>query len=109
MDKEFDLPEMNADDELDEETEAEEDELIELVDEDGNADTFELLASFDLNGSHYLAVSSPIEEEDTESVEVFILKTEQDEDGNDIYTTPDEKETDAAFAHFMTLVDAEEE
>ena len=89
--------------------EAVEDDLgtIELVDENGETQVFELLAAFDLNGSHYLAVADPIEEEDPESVEVFILKTETDEDGNDTYVTVEDEESDLAFNHFLSLVDAE--
>ena len=38
--------------------------LIELVDEDGNSETFELLASFDMDGKQYLAVADTEEEEE---------------------------------------------
>ncbi len=87
----------------------ENEDLIELVDEEGETQVFELLAAFDLNDQHYLAVADPIEEEDPESVEVFILKTEKDADGNDTYVTVEDQEADDAFDHFLTLVDAEEE
>ena len=98
----------NHDEELNEET-AEEDDLgtIELVDENGDSQVFELLATFDLNGCHYLAVADPIEEDDPESVEVVILKTETDEEGNDTYVTVEDEESDMAFNHFLSLVDAE--
>ena len=99
-----DLENMNGNPEEDEEM-----ELIELIDEDGETQTFELLAAFDLNDAHYLAVSEPIEDEDVESVEVFILKTVTDEEGNDSYVTVEEDESDVAFQHFLTLVEAEEE
>ena len=87
----------------------EEDDIIELVDEEGETQLFELLGTFDLNGNHYLAVADPTEEEDPESMEVFILKTIPDEDGNDTYVTPDEAEADEAFNYFLTLVEAEGE
>ena len=85
--------------------------LIELVDEDGNSETFELLASFDMDGKPYLAVAdTEEEEEDPESVEVLFLRIEEDEDGNDVYVpVDDDAEADAAFASFMELVDAEED
>ena len=96
------IPEDAADEEL-------ENDLIELVDENGESQTFELMGSFELNGAQYLAVSEPIEEEDPDSVEIFILKTVPDEDGNDTYLSVDDEEADEAFNYFLTLVDAEEE
>ena len=96
----------NLDEELDDNLE---DDLIELVDEDGETTTFELLGTFDLNEVHYLAVSEPIGEEDPESVEVLILKTVQDEDGNDTYVPAEDEESEAAFNYFLSIVDAEAE
>jgi uncharacterized protein YrzB (UPF0473 family) len=100
MENEFE----NMDDGLDEE----EMETIELVDENGDTQVFELLAAFDLDDCHYLAVSDPIEEENPESVEVFILKTETDEDGNDLYVSLDDEESDRAYEYFLSLVEAED-
>ena len=85
------------------------DDLIELVDEEGETQVFELLGSFELEGNNYLAVADPEEEEDAESVEVFILKILTDEEGNDTYISVDDEESDKAFNYFLTLVDAEEE
>ena len=87
-----------------------EDGLIELIDEEGESQKFELLGAFDMDGEHFLAVSEPTDEEDEdiESMEVFILKTIEDEDGNDIYVTPDDDEADAAFEFFLNMVDAAE-
>ena len=44
------------------------DDLIELVDEEGETQVFELLGSFELEGNNYLAVADPEEEEDAEAV-----------------------------------------
>ncbi len=85
------------------------DDIIELVDEEGETQVFELLGSFELEGNNYLAVADPEEEEDAESVEVFILKILTDEEGNDTYISVDDEESDKAFNYFLTLVDAEEE
>ena len=91
-------------------TPEEDDDLIELVDENGETTLFELLASFDFEGAHYLAVSEPIGEEEPESLEVTMLKTVQDEEGNDTYVTiDDEDESEAAFNYFLTLVEADAE
>ncbi len=94
-------------DRKDEIPEEENDDLIEMVDETGESQTFELLAAFDLDGAHYLAVSDPIEEEDPESVEVFILKTQQDGEGNDIYVSVEDEEADKAYEYFLTLVEGD--
>ena len=84
-----------------------ESDLIELVDEEGETQVFEVLGTFDMDGAHYLALAEPTEEEDAESTEVFILRTEQDEQGNDTYVSLEEDEMDKAFDYFLSLVDAE--
>lgn len=89
----------------------EKDELIELIDEEGESTLFEHLGTFEFKGETYLAVTPATEEEeeddDEEDMEVFILKIETDENGEDIYTVPDDEIADQAFAHFLTLVDLE--
>ena len=91
--------------------EEEEDELIELVDEDGNTQTFEWLASFPVGENQYIAVAEPMEDgEEPEEIQVLFLRIEEDEDGNDVYIpVEDDAEADAAFAGFLDLVDAEED
>ncbi len=106
MDHEMD--DMNSISEENDFDEFEEPETIELIDEDGNSQLFELLGSFDLDGKHYLAVSEPSEEEEPESMDVFFLRTVKDENGNDIYISAEDEESKAAFDYFLTLVDAEE-
>jgi|GEM_PF-4358166 len=86
----------------------ENDDLIELIDENGESVTFELLAAFDFNDTHYLAVSEPIDDEDAE-IEVIILKVIPDEDGNDTYVPPEDDEADAAFEAFQALVNSDSE
>lgn len=100
--------ELDRREDLEEENEEEQD-LIELVDEEGETQVFELLGSFELDDAQYLAVADPDEEEDPESMEVFILKVVPDEDGNDTYVSVDDEEADKAFEYFLTLVDAEAE
>lgn len=76
-----------------------EDNLIELIDEDGQSSTYELLDSFIMDGNEYIAVADP--EDESEDLEVYILKVDQDENGEDIYTVPDDEESDKAFDYFM--------
>ena len=90
--------------------EEEEDDKIELVDEDGNTQTFEWLASFPVGGTQYIAVSDPLEEgEDPEEISVLFLRIEEDEDGNDVYIpVEEEEEADAAYEAFMEAINEEE-
>ena len=85
----------------------EEDELIELVDENGETTVFEHLATLEYEGDTYLALCEPEDEEsnEDEDLEVFILKIEQDEEGNDVYTIPDDDVADAVFAKLVELTE----
>ena len=81
-----------------------EDRIIEFIDENGESTLFEHLATLEYNGESYLAVCDP--EADDENLEVFILKIETDENGQDVYTVPDDDVSDAVF---QQLVDMTEE
>ncbi len=81
-----------------------EDRIIEFIDENGESTLFEHLATLEYNGESYLAVCDP--ESDDENLEVFILKIETDENGQDFYTVPDDDVSDAVF---QQLVDMTEE
>ena len=69
---------------------------IEMVDENGETVTFIFIVALEYEDSVYIALAEP-EEEDA----VFFLKIEQDEDGNDVYSAPDESLEDALFKKFM--------
>ena len=81
----------------------EENEFVELIDEEGNAVSFEHLATLEYEGDSYLALCDPESEE--EDLEVFILKIEQNEDGEDIYSVPDDDVADAVFAKLVEMTD----
>lgn len=81
-----------------------EDRIIEFIDENGESTLFEHLATLEYNGESYLAVCDP--KSDDENLEVFILKIETDENGQDFYTVPDDDVSDAVF---QQLVDMTEE
>ena len=88
----------------------ENDDIIELVDENGETQEFEWLASFPMNDRQYIAVAEPMEEDEPESVEVLFLRIEEDENGEDVYVpVDDEAEADAAYACFLKQIEAEEE
>ena len=83
--------------------ENEEDNLVELIDENGESTVFEHLATLEYEGESYLALCDPESEED--ELEVFILKIEQDEKGEDVYNVPDDDVADAVFAKLVELTD----
>ncbi len=78
-------------------------DLVELIDENGEHTMFEHLATLEYEGESYLALCDPDSDED--DLEVFILKIEQDEDGNDVYNVPDDDVADAVFAKLVELTD----
>jgi len=73
----------------------EEGDIIEMIGDDGETVPFIFVDALEYDGDVYLALAEP-EEEDA----VFFLKIEQDEDGNDVYTAPDEALEDALFEQF---------
>ena len=101
--------EEKMEDEMEDEMEEMEDDIIELVDENGETTLFELLGAFDMKGQHYLALSEPTEEEDPDSLEVFILKIVPDGEGGDTYVAVEDEEADEAFEAFLRIVEAQPE
>lgn len=81
----------------------EEDDLVELIDENGESTVFEHLATLEYEGESYLALCDPESEE--EDLEVFILKIEQDENGEDVYNVPDDDVADAVFAQLLRMTE----
>ena len=81
----------------------EENDLVELIDENGEKTLFEHLATLEYTGESYLALCDPESEE--EDLEVFILKIDQDENGNDVYNVPDDDVADAVFARLVQMTE----
>ena len=76
----------------------EEGDLIEMVNDDGETVSFIFVDALEYEGDLYLALADP-EEDDA----VFFLKIEQDEDGSDVYSAPDEELEDILFARFTEM------
>lgn len=83
--------------------EGEEDDLVELIDENGEHTLFEHLATLEHEGESYIALCDPAADE--EDLEVFILKIEQDEDGNDVYNVPEDDVADAVFEKLVKMTE----
>lgn len=92
--------------------EEEETEYIDLIDEDGNSQTYEVLASFPMGETQYVAVTEAFEEaedetddaeDDEEEIPVMLLRMETDDEGNDIFVAVDDD--DEAEKAFQALED----
>jgi uncharacterized protein YrzB (UPF0473 family) len=90
--------------------EDERDDIVVLVDENGEEVEFEHIDTIELNGNEYV-VLAPLEEEDSdeqEEEEVIILKIEHGEDGEDSFVTvEDEDELDEVFEEFQARMEEE--
>lgn len=84
-----------------------EEELVELIDENGEKTLFEHLATLEYKGESYLALCDP--EADDDELEVFILKIDQDENGEDVYTVPDDDVADAVFNQLVEISESMDE
>ena len=84
-----------------------EEDIVELIDENGEKTLFEHLATLEYKGESYLALCDP--DADEEDLEVFILKIEQDENGDDVYAVPDDDVADAVFEQLVKLSDSMDE
>ena len=92
--------------------EEERDDIVTLVDENGEEVEFELIDTVEMNGNEYV-VLAPLEEDeydetDEDDEEVIILKVEHNEDGEDSYVTvEDNDELDAVFEEFQAHMEEE--
>lgn len=95
--------------ESEEQTMEENNNLIELIDEEGNPTAFELLANIELEGKEYLALT-PAAEDDDEECEVFFMSIETDENEEEYYEpVEDEELQERLFDDFLKLIESDEE
>jgi len=93
----------------------ERDNLIVLVDEDGEETEFELIDSFEFNGKEYVVLLPALnyeeenyDEDEEEEEEVIILKVERNEkDEESFVNIEDEDELDAVFEEFKSRMEEE--
>jgi len=89
---------------------AERDDIVVLVDEDGEEVEFEHIDTIEMNGNEYV-VLIPLEEDiddDQEDEEVIILKIEHGEDGDDTFVTiEDDDELEEVFNEFQARLEEE--
>ena len=81
-----------------------------IVDEDGTEFELEVLYSLEYNGATYLAVIPAVDEEDKQDLEVSILKSVEDEDGEPVLCAiEDETELETVYALIMDALYEEDE
>ncbi|MGQ9557717.1 MAG: DUF1292 domain-containing protein [Desulfurispora sp.] len=88
---------------------AEEEEIITLINENGEEEDFILLEEIEVDGSRY-AILVPVLEGDEEAEEAIILKFDKDEFGNDILKDiEDDEEWEKVADAWQELLEDEEE
>lgn len=89
---------------------AERDDIVVLIDEDGEEVEFEHIDTIEMNGNEYV-VLVPLEEgeeDDQEEEEVVILRVEHSEDGEDTFVTiEDDDELEEVFDEFQSRLEEE--
>lgn len=91
--------------------EDERDDIVVLVDENGEEVEFEHIDTIEMNDNEYVVLAPYMEEEpeeETDEEEIIILKVEHNEDGEDSFVTvEDEDELDAVFEEFQARMEEE--
>ena len=92
------------------ELDMEREDIVQLVDEDGNEVEFEHLMTLEHNGNAYICLVPVEPMEDVAEDELVILRIETDDEGNDVYATvEDDAELDAVFEKYLEIAEADEE
>ena len=88
----------------------ERDDIVVLVDENGDEVEFEHIDTIEMNDNEYV-ILAPLEEEtdeEGEEEEVIILKIEHNEDGEDSFVTiEDDDELEEVFSEFQSRMEEE--
>ena len=83
--------------------------IIELVDENGETVEFEHLMTFEHEGKTYIAMMS-VGEEEAEEGEVVLLAIAEDENGEECYVcVENEQEQEDVFVKFLKLMEEMED
>ncbi|MGE5380395.1 MAG: DUF1292 domain-containing protein [Methylocystaceae bacterium] len=88
-------------------------EIIELVDDEGNEHLFELVAELEMEGNLYkvlIPYEEDAEEDDETEVEVIILKSQTDENGEEfLIDIEDDEEWEKVADAWQELMEEEED
>jgi uncharacterized protein YrzB (UPF0473 family) len=81
-----------------------------IMDEDGTEYELEVLSTLEYNGATYLAVIPAVDAEEAQDLEVSILKSVDDEDGEPLLLAiEDEKELETVYQLIMDQLYEEED
>lgn len=85
-------------------------DFMTIVDEDGTEFELEVLTTLEYNGATYLAVIPAVDAEEEQDLEVSILKSVEEEDGESILCAiEDEQELQAVYDLIMEQLYEEDE
>ncbi len=90
--------------------EDERDDIVVLVDENGEEVEFEHIDTIEMNDNEYVVLAPYVEEEteETDEEEIIILKVDHNENGEDSFVSvEDEDELDAVFEEFQARMEEE--
>ena len=90
------------------------DDIITIVDDDGQEFALEVLDEMDYNGETYVAFLPADMKEDDPDYGIIILRSVEDENGDELFESiDDEDQLNDVYEHFMTILfddeDEEEE
>lgn len=84
--------------------------IIELVDEQGEAVEFEHLMTVEHEGGYYIVLMAVQDDDESEEGEVVILKMEKDDKGEDCYVTiEDDSVLQAVFDKFVAAIEEDDD
>lgn len=90
--------------------EIDEENVVELMDEDGESVRFEHLMTLEHEGALYVMLTALEATPDTDEDEVFILRIEKDDQGEDCYVTVDDEDTlQAVFEKFVQISEQDDD
>ena len=84
-------------------------DFITIVDEDGTEYELEILSTLEYNGETYMAVIPAVDAEDEEDLEIFILKSVEEDGESILCAIEDEQELEAVHQLMMDQLYEEEE
>ena len=88
----------------------EEDNIVELIDDEGHKLRYQHLMTLEWNGNSYVILAPAEEMEDIGEDEAVVLRIDQDDEGNDVYASiEDEGEMESVFNRYLEIAEADED
>ena len=88
----------------------ERDDIVELIDDEGNEVDFQHLMTLEMDGKTYVVLAAVEPTDDIGEDEAVVLRIESDEEGNDVYASiEDDDELEKVFARYLKIAENDEE